>query len=59
VWTIITPWVVSGNFDTHNTIVNNAIVGGVICLLALVTIGIGPMAKRMARRQDAGGGAAR
>ncbi|MEE4545226.1 SPW repeat protein [Streptomyces sp. V4-01] len=58
VWTIIAPWVVSGNFDTHKTILNNAILGGVICLLALATMGIGPLAKRMARKQNAAGGAA-
>jgi hypothetical protein len=58
VWTIVAPWAVSGNFDTTKTIVNNAIVGGVICLLALATMGMGPLATRMARR-DAAGGAAR
>lgn len=58
VWTIIAPWVVSGDFARHNTILNNAILGGLICLFALATMGIGPMAKRMARK-EAGGGAAR
>lgn len=56
IWTIITPWVVSGNFDTRNTIINNAVTGGVICLLALATMGMGPLAKRMARRQAVSSG---
>ncbi|MEC3994834.1 SPW repeat protein [Actinacidiphila sp. DG2A-62] len=55
VWTIIAPWVVSGNYDTHKTIINNVILGGIICLLALATLGMGPMAKRMGRKQEAGG----
>jgi hypothetical protein len=52
VWTIIAPWVVSGNFDTNKTITNNAITGGVICLLALATMGMGPLAKRMGRKRE-------
>jgi SPW repeat len=43
VWTIISPWVVSGNFDTTRTITNNVIVGGVACLLGLATMGMGLM----------------
>jgi hypothetical protein len=50
VWTIIAPWVISGHFSIYRTILNNVIVGGVICLLALATMGMGPMAKRMAAR---------
>jgi hypothetical protein len=34
-WTIIAPWVVSGNVDTTRTVVNNIIVGVVGLLLAL------------------------
>ncbi|MPY41779.1 hypothetical protein FNH04_18250 [Streptomyces phyllanthi] len=35
VWTIISPWVVSGDVDTTRTVVNNVIVGAVATLLAL------------------------
>jgi hypothetical protein len=35
VWTIIAPWVVSGNVSTTRTVVNNIIVGAVALLLAL------------------------
>jgi hypothetical protein len=34
-WTIITPWVVSGNVDTDTVIANNVIVGAVLVLLGL------------------------
>ncbi|MBT2490849.1 SPW repeat protein [Streptomyces sp. ISL-96] len=34
-WTIVAPWVVSGNVDTTRSIVNNVIVGGVALLLGL------------------------
>ncbi|SFF44600.1 SPW repeat-containing protein [Actinacidiphila alni] len=40
-WTIVAPWVVSGSADTTKTITNNAITGGVICLLGLATMGMG------------------
>ncbi|WP_328914116.1 MULTISPECIES: SPW repeat protein [unclassified Streptomyces] len=49
VWTIIAPWVIAGHFDTHKTITNNAIVGGVACLLGLATMGMGLMRRRTAR----------
>lgn len=57
VWTIVAPWAISGNFDTTDTIVNNSIVGGVACLLGLLTMAMGPVAKRMGR-SGAGGRAA-
>jgi hypothetical protein len=47
-WTIVAPWVVSGNADIHKTIWNNAVVGGVAILLGLATMGMGLM-KRKAR----------
>ncbi|MDK1344705.1 SPW repeat protein [Streptomyces sp. 378] len=34
-WTIIAPWVVSGEVDTTRTITNNVIVGVIACALAL------------------------
>ncbi|MCD0481139.1 SPW repeat protein [Streptacidiphilus sp. ASG 303] len=37
VWTIISPWVVSGNVDTTKTIVNNVVTGAVALLLALAS----------------------
>ncbi len=35
-WTIISPWVVSGDVSTTRTIVNNVIVGVIALLLALM-----------------------
>ncbi|GAA2944508.1 SPW repeat protein [Streptomyces enissocaesilis] len=35
VWTIVSPWVVSGNVDTTRSVVNNVIVGCVALLLGL------------------------
>lgn len=49
VWTIVAPWAVAGSADTTKTITNNAIVGGVACLLGLATMAMGLM-KRKARR---------
>jgi hypothetical protein len=34
-WTIITPWVVSGNVDTDTVIANNIVIGAVLVLLGL------------------------
>ncbi|WP_329178045.1 MULTISPECIES: SPW repeat protein [unclassified Streptomyces] len=54
-WTIVAPWVVSGTADTTKTITNNAIVGGVACLLGLATMGLGfmGMSKAKAARRAA------
>ena len=49
-WTIVAPWVVSGSADTTKTITNNAIVGGVACLLGLTTMAMGLLAGRRASR---------
>jgi hypothetical protein len=46
VWTIVAPWAVTGSADTTRTITNNAIVGGVACLLGLATMGMGLMNRR-------------
>jgi hypothetical protein len=46
VWTIVAPWAVSGTADTTKTITNNAIVGGVACLLGLATMAMGLMRRR-------------
>jgi hypothetical protein len=48
-WTIVAPWVVSGSADTTKTIVNNAIVGGVACLLGLATMAMGLMKRKATR----------
>ena len=45
-WTIVAPWVVAGSADTTKTITNNAIVGGVACLLGLATMAFGLMKRR-------------
>lgn len=41
IWTIITPWVVSGNVDTTGVIVNNVITGAVLVLLGLLAFVVG------------------
>ncbi|GAA2726214.1 MULTISPECIES: SPW repeat protein [Streptomyces] len=41
VWTIITPWVVSGHPFTTGAAVSNVIVGAVGCLVALALAGMG------------------
>jgi hypothetical protein len=40
VWTIITPWVVSGSVNTTRTIVNNCAAGGVATCLGLMVVGV-------------------
>ena len=45
-WTIVAPWVVAGSADTTKTITNNAIVGGVACLLGLATMAMGLLKRR-------------
>jgi hypothetical protein len=52
-WTIVAPWVVSGSADVTKTITNNAITGGVACLLGLATMGLGFMGMSKAKRQRA------
>jgi SPW repeat-containing protein len=46
VWTIIAPWVVSGNESVFKNVMNNSWVGGVACALGLATMGIGLMKRR-------------
>jgi hypothetical protein len=46
IWTIIAPWVVTGNANTHDTIWNNCFTGGAACLLGLLTMGLGFMRRR-------------
>ena len=48
VWTIIAPWVVSGDVDTTRTVTSNVIVGAVAVIAGLATSGLG----RMRRRTD-------
>jgi hypothetical protein len=40
VWTIITPWVVSGSVNTTRTVVNNCVTGGVATCLGLMVVGV-------------------
>jgi hypothetical protein len=49
-WTIVAPWVVAGSADTTKTITNNAIVGGVACLLGLTTMAMGMLPGRRGSR---------
>lgn len=48
VWTIIAPWVVSGNVDTTRTIWSNVVVGAVMvcCAMATAAMGAGGGARR-------------
>lgn len=48
-WTIVAPWVVAGSADTTKTITNNAITGGVACLLGLATMAMGMRRRRSSR----------
>lgn len=46
IWTIVAPFAVVGSADTTRTVTNNAIVGGVACLLGLCTMAMGLMNRR-------------
>jgi hypothetical protein len=41
IWVIVSPWVVSGEVNITQVVVNNVIVGAVILLLGLVTVAVG------------------
>lgn len=41
VWTIISPWAVSGTVDTTSVIVSNVVIGAVIVLLGLLAFTVG------------------
>lgn len=41
VWTIISPWAIHGDIATTNTIWNNVVVGAVIVVMGLATVGVG------------------
>ncbi|MFI6934124.1 SPW repeat protein [Streptomyces sp. NPDC050287] len=49
VWTIIAPWVVSGDVSTTRTVVNNVIVGAVGFLLALAASAVAREGRAVAR----------
>ncbi|MEE1941071.1 SPW repeat protein [Streptomyces sp. TRM 70361] len=40
-WTVLSPWLVSGNVDTTRTILTNVITGGIVFLLGLALLAIG------------------
>ncbi|MFI7705026.1 SPW repeat protein [Nonomuraea sp. NPDC049480] len=46
VWTILAPWLIRGEADTAATITTNVIVGAVIAILGLVTVGMGMTRRR-------------
>lgn len=52
VWTIVSPWAVSGAVNTVGVVVSNVITGAVITLLGLVTVGLSlrRATRRMAER---------
>ncbi|MGW6912645.1 SPW repeat protein [Kitasatospora sp. NPDC054939] len=59
-WTIISPWVVSGEVDRGKNIVTCLIAGGLMCLLGLAAISMASMtangaAMRLGRRGRAAG----
>lgn len=41
VWTVVSPWAVSGGVSTAAVIINNVIVGGICIVLGLVAISAG------------------
>ncbi len=49
IWTIVSPWVVSGEVNTTSVVVNNVILGAVILVLGLATMAVG-MRREGARR---------
>jgi hypothetical protein len=51
VWTIITPWVVSGPSATAGTITNNVITGAVVFLLGLATSAFGMKGESRAQQR--------
>jgi hypothetical protein len=51
VWTIISPWAVSGHMATVSTVINNVIVGGLAVLLGLAAIVTGMLPTRRGERQ--------
>ncbi|PJE93786.1 hypothetical protein CUT44_31765 [Streptomyces carminius] len=40
-WTVLSPWLVSGNVDTTRTILTNVITGGIVFLLGLALLAVG------------------
>jgi hypothetical protein len=46
VWTILAPWLIRGEADTTATIYTNVIVGALIVILGLVTVGMGMTRRR-------------
>ncbi|MFI0451169.1 SPW repeat protein [Actinomadura sp. 6N118] len=58
VWTIVAPWVISGDMSTTRTIWSNVIVGALICVLGLATMSLAGsragwrMAPRMGQRSE-------
>lgn len=47
VWTIVSPWVVSGAVHTTRTIWSNVVVGAVALILGLGAVGVGLRRRRM------------
>lgn len=41
IWTIVTPWAVSGDVNTLRVVLTNVITGAVIVLLGLITVAVG------------------
>jgi hypothetical protein len=50
VWTIIAPWVVTGQPHTGHIVWNNSFAGGAAALLGLITMGLSLMRRRTAKR---------
>ncbi|MTE21536.1 hypothetical protein F0L17_20950 [Streptomyces sp. TRM43335] len=40
-WTVLSPWLVTGNVDTTRTILTNVITGGIVFLLGLALLALG------------------
>ncbi|NGO13825.1 SPW repeat protein [Streptomyces sp. HC44] len=42
-WTVIAPWVISGEMDTTRTVTSNVIVGALALIMGVATSGLGRM----------------
>lgn len=51
IWTIVSPWVVSGEVNTAEVVVSNVIIGALILLFGLATLGLG-MQRRSASQPE-------
>ncbi|MGK5500815.1 SPW repeat protein [Streptomyces sp. URMC 125] len=53
-WTVLSPWLVTGNVDTIRTILTNVITGGLLFLLGLALLAVGRRGGKGARAHRKG-----